>query len=191
MPDSIRTGAIAAIMTFTPRAAAAAASALIYQAGRPNSTRASKKRCRRSFWLPVARSAGLTPWSPMARADRLASGCRILTSVAFMHLQIKRKQRRGWASCAQMVPLISPRSELLSVSPMCWKCGMFTNDSYLVRVRSLADVTESFTWELCRGDRLLVIQRSTKTFPTRVEALFDSVQNATSLALGTNQDQPD
>jgi hypothetical protein len=68
---------------------------------------------------------------------------------------------------------------------------MFKNDSYLVRVRSLANVAESFTWELCQGDRLLVIQRSTKTFPTRVEALFDSVQNTTLLALGATQRHPD
>jgi hypothetical protein len=66
----------------------------------------------------------------------------------------------------------------------------FANDSYLVRVKSLADVTDSFTWELCQGDGLLVIQRSTKAFPTRVEALFDSVQNTTSLALGATQYLP-
>jgi hypothetical protein len=41
----------------------------------------------------------------------------------------------------------------------------------VVRVTSLADAAASlFTWELCRGDDLLAIQRSPKTFPTRVEA---------------------
>ena len=59
----------------------------------------------------------------------------------------------------------------------------FANDSYLVRVKSLADVTDSFTWELCQGDGLLVIQRSTKAFPTRVEALLDSARSAATLAL--------
>jgi hypothetical protein len=64
---------------------------------------------------------------------------------------------------------------------------MGTNDSYLVRVKNLADVAGSFTWEVCRGDGLLVLLRSTKTFPTRVEALFDSAQNAAVLALATVQ----
>jgi hypothetical protein len=62
---------------------------------------------------------------------------------------------------------------------------MCENDNYVVRVRSLTSASGLFIWELCRGDGLLVIQQSTKTFPTRVEALFDSVQNTTSLALGT------
>lgn len=65
--------------------------------------------------------------------------------------------------------------------------SMCNNDSYLVRVKSLADAAGSFTWELCGGDRLSVLQRSTKTFPTRVEALFDSAQNATLLAFGAEQ----
>ena len=60
---------------------------------------------------------------------------------------------------------------------------MDKNDSYLVRVTGCGVASGSFTWELCRGDGLLVIQRSTKTFPTRVEALFDSAQNAAVLAL--------
>jgi hypothetical protein len=61
---------------------------------------------------------------------------------------------------------------------------MYENDNYVVRVTSLVNAAGLFTWELCRGDGLLVLQRSTKSFPTRVEALFDSAQNATLLALG-------
>jgi hypothetical protein len=60
--------------------------------------------------------------------------------------------------------------------------------SYLVRVRSRADAGDSFAWELCNGDGQLVLQRSTKSFPTRVEALFDSAQNAALFALGNFAD---
>ncbi len=62
---------------------------------------------------------------------------------------------------------------------------MCKKNDYIVRVTSLADTTGSFVWELCRADHLL--QRSTKTFPTRVEALFDSAQNATLLAFGSEE----
>jgi hypothetical protein len=60
---------------------------------------------------------------------------------------------------------------------------MFENDSYVVRVISLTNAADLYTWELCRADGL-VIQRSSKTFPTRVEALFDSAQCAVALTLG-------
>ena len=66
---------------------------------------------------------------------------------------------------------------------------MSENDTYLVRISSVAGDTGSFIWEICRGDGLLV-QRSTKTFPTRIEALFDAAQNATSLALGAINNLP-
>ena len=58
-------------------------------------------------------------------------------------------------------------------------------DNYLVRVISLAGATGLFTWEICRREGTDVIQRSTKSFPTRIEALFDSAQNAASFALET------
>jgi len=57
-------------------------------------------------------------------------------------------------------------------------------NSYLVRVINLSGASGSSTWELCRGDGLLVLQRSPRTFPTRVEALFDSAQYATILEFG-------
>jgi hypothetical protein len=66
---------------------------------------------------------------------------------------------------------------------------MHENDSYVVRVTSPANAAGLFTWELCRGDGLLVLQRSTKAFPTRVEALFDSAQNATLLAIGAKHNR--
>jgi hypothetical protein len=60
-----------------------------------------------------------------------------------------------------------------------------SNENYLVRVTPLANAAAGlFTWELCRGDDLLVIQRSPRTFPTRLEALFDSAQNAAVLEFG-------
>jgi hypothetical protein len=60
---------------------------------------------------------------------------------------------------------------------------MLEDDSYLVRVTTLAGATGSFIWEVCRGDALQVLQRSTRAFPTRVEALFDSAQSAALLVL--------
>ena len=62
---------------------------------------------------------------------------------------------------------------------------MCKSHNYVVRVTSLADTTDLFVWELSRADHLL--QRSTKTFPTRVEALFDSAQNATVLAFDSGE----
>jgi cystathionine beta-lyase/cystathionine gamma-synthase len=59
---------------------------------------------------------------------------------------------------------------------------MYETDNYIVRVTSIRDDPGSFTWELCRADSLLVLHRSMKTFPTRIEALFDSAQSATLLA---------
>jgi hypothetical protein len=67
---------------------------------------------------------------------------------------------------------------------------MSENDTYLVRIVSVAGATGSFIWEICRGDGLLVLQRSTKTFPTRTEALFDAAQNATSMVLGAINSLP-
>lgn len=67
---------------------------------------------------------------------------------------------------------------------------MGENDSYVVRITSLVNAAGLFTWELCRGDGLQVIQRSTKAFPTRIEALFDSAQNAALLALSAIQNAP-
>ena len=60
---------------------------------------------------------------------------------------------------------------------------MYENDNYLVRVTAIAGTTDSFIWEICRGDGLLVLLRSTKTFPTRIEALFDSARRVAALAL--------
>lgn len=65
---------------------------------------------------------------------------------------------------------------------------MYENDTYVVRVTSSPNASGRFTWEFCRGDDLSVLQQSTKTFPTRIEALFDSAQNAAALALGAGQD---
>jgi hypothetical protein len=54
---------------------------------------------------------------------------------------------------------------------------------YLVRIARRGPEAEAFGWHICHNDDSHVIQRSAKTFPTRVEALLDSVRVAASLAL--------
>jgi hypothetical protein len=56
---------------------------------------------------------------------------------------------------------------------------------YLVRVRKVRANEPAYGWELCQGDDSVVIQRSTKVFATRAEALADSAQMAAPLALCT------
>jgi hypothetical protein len=60
---------------------------------------------------------------------------------------------------------------------------MHENKNYLVRVRKFSDADHPFGWELCQGAGSLVLQRSTRTFATRAEALIDSAQIAAALAL--------
>ena len=67
---------------------------------------------------------------------------------------------------------------------------MSADDNYLVRVTGFAGAAGLFIWEICQGDGVLVLQRSTKTFPTRVEALFDSTRGAAVLALEMVQHLP-
>ncbi|HEY2875421.1 MAG TPA: hypothetical protein VGJ56_26070 [Reyranella sp.] len=67
---------------------------------------------------------------------------------------------------------------------------MYQNDDYIVRVTGLAGSAGSFIWEICLGDGPRVLHRSTKTFPTRVEALFDSAQNAIALVFDVAQHLP-
>jgi hypothetical protein len=45
-------------------------------------------------------------------------------------------------------------------------------------VTSLAGATGLFIWEICCYDGTQVIQRSTKSFPTRIEDLRDSTREA-------------
>ena len=67
---------------------------------------------------------------------------------------------------------------------------MHESDTHLVRVTNVAGDAGSFIWEICRGDGLLVLQRSTKTFPTLIQALLDSAQSAVVLALDTVRHLP-
>ena len=67
---------------------------------------------------------------------------------------------------------------------------MHTNDCYLVRIKSVVNAAGLFTWEVCRGDGLEVIHQSAKAFPTRMEALCDSAQDAAVLALLAMQNLP-
>jgi hypothetical protein len=67
---------------------------------------------------------------------------------------------------------------------------MYQSDTHLVRVTNATGDAGSFIWEICRGDGLLVLQRSTKTFPTLIQALLDSAQSAVVLALDSVQHLP-
>ena len=40
---------------------------------------------------------------------------------------------------------------------------------------------ESFEWEIVREEDLMVLQRSTRLFATRIEAILDSAQAAATL----------
>ena len=51
------------------------------------------------------------------------------------------------------------------------------------RVTRRGPSVEPFGWEICREKDCLAVNRSTKTFPTRIEAVLDSVRTAVSLAL--------
>jgi hypothetical protein len=59
---------------------------------------------------------------------------------------------------------------------------------YFVRVTPRGRQPVSFGWEICQETDALTLQCSTKAFPTRVEALLDSVRVAASLALVLNGD---
>ena len=68
--------------------------------------------------------------------------------------------------------------------------SMYESDTHLVRVTNVVGDAGSFIWEICRGDGLVVLQRSTKTFPTLIQALLDSAQSAVVLALDAVQHFP-
>jgi len=68
---------------------------------------------------------------------------------------------------------------------------MSQSTHYFVRVTRRETQPASFGWEICQAESTLALQRSTKTFTTRVEALLDSVRIASSLALvDTTKDHP-
>jgi len=54
---------------------------------------------------------------------------------------------------------------------------------YCVRISGPGPSGDRFGWVICRKDNLLEVQRSTKTFETRIEALLDSAGAAQELAL--------
>jgi hypothetical protein len=63
---------------------------------------------------------------------------------------------------------------------------MVRNASYFVRVVPHG----AFIWETCRGDGLVVVERSRQSFPTRLEALLDWVKVGAALALEAVQQVP-
>jgi hypothetical protein len=62
---------------------------------------------------------------------------------------------------------------------------------YLVRITRRGPPTAPFGWEIIRQNDSIEIARSAKTFPTRAEALADSVRAAAPLALEGNIEQAD
>jgi hypothetical protein len=72
-----------------------------------------------------------------------------------------------------------------------WETGfrlMSQTVHYFVRVTQRGQSNGRFGWEICRQDDSLVVQRSTRTFPTLAQALLASTAAASSLALGLTVD---
>jgi hypothetical protein len=63
--------------------------------------------------------------------------------------------------------------------------------NYLVRITRRGPSTAPFGWEIIRQNDSVEIARSAKTFPTRAEAVTDSVRAAAPLALGGKIEQAD
>ena len=55
---------------------------------------------------------------------------------------------------------------------------------YVLRITRRGPSTAPFGWRIIRQKDAIEVARSTKTFPTRVEALADSARIAAPLALG-------
>src|SRR5262245_59720406 len=53
---------------------------------------------------------------------------------------------------------------------------------YFVRVTQRGRSNGRFGWEICRADNSLIVERSTNTFSTRVQALVASAKAASCLA---------
>jgi hypothetical protein len=64
------------------------------------------------------------------------------------------------------------------------------DDSYLVRITRVGAAASPFIWEICSHDGVLVLLRSMKTFPTRIEALFDATASAARLELSAGDGSP-
>jgi MerR, DNA binding len=62
--------------------------------------------------------------------------------------------------------------------------------SYCVRITRRGPFADRFGWAIRRQDNLLEVQRSAKTFETRIEALLDSVHAAQELAFPLEIDIP-
>jgi len=62
---------------------------------------------------------------------------------------------------------------------------------YLLRITRRGPSTAPFGWEIIRQHDAVEIARSAETFPTRAEALADSVRAAAPLALEGAVEHPD
>ena len=66
--------------------------------------------------------------------------------------------------------------------PFCG-CQMSGPPRYCVRVTRRGPATAPYGWQICRESDSVEVMRSKETFPTRTEALADSVRAAAPLAL--------
>ena len=60
---------------------------------------------------------------------------------------------------------------------------MSQTEYFIVRITRRDRSKGRFGWAICREDNSLVVERSTKTYPTRAEALIASAKVAIVLAL--------
>jgi hypothetical protein len=60
---------------------------------------------------------------------------------------------------------------------------MSQTDYFLVRITRRGRSKGRFGWEICRQDNSVVVERSTRTFPTRTQALIASTKAASFLTL--------
>ena len=59
---------------------------------------------------------------------------------------------------------------------------MSQTERFFVRITRRGRSEKRFGWEICRQDNLLVVARSTKTYPTRAQALIASAKAASGVA---------
>jgi hypothetical protein len=60
---------------------------------------------------------------------------------------------------------------------------MSQREHFFVRITRRGRSKGRFGWEICRQDESLLVERSTKTYPTQAKALIASAKAASLLAL--------
>ena len=93
-------------------------------------------------------------------------------------------QHRGWRYGE--VPL---RSKVQRIGSRFAGEPMRQTEYFLVRITRRGRSKGRFGWEIRRQDHTLVVERSTKTYPTRALALIASAKAASLLALPLTVDE--